>query len=69
MPAAGLPVASMTMSISGASISAETSSVTHVAAFLDAAAKERAAKRADSHPVRASVARARAGSRSAMPTT
>jgi hypothetical protein len=42
---------------------------TCVAAVFAAAANERAAKRSDAHPVRDSVARARAGSRSAMPTT
>ena len=43
MPAAGLPVASMTIAISGAAISASASSVMCVAPEAFAAANERAA--------------------------
>ena len=69
MPAAGLPVASMTISISGAAMRVSASSVTNVAQVAAAAANERALERSASQPARASDARARSGARSAMPTT
>ena len=67
MPAAGEPVASMTMSISGAAIMARASSVRCVVPFDAALANELATCRDASHPVRASDTAARAGCRSAMP--
>ena len=69
MPAAGLPVASITISTSGAAIVASASSVTQVVPLRPASAIVRAPKRSAAQPVRASEAFARSGARSAMPTT
>ncbi len=68
MPAAGLPVASMTMSMNGLAISASVSSVTKVVALRAASSSDPTRKRSSGQPTRRIASCARAGERSETPT-
>ncbi len=69
MPAAGLPVASITTSIPSAAIIASASSVTKVVPCALASAKDFACEASGAQPTRRSASCARAGARSAIAMT